>query len=52
MASGDLLKQLFRNYTNHDTPGFEAVAQQIIAEERQKNHHLRRAICNEVVCRD
>jgi len=40
MASGDLLKQIFRNSTDHDTPSFEAVAQQIIAEERQKNHHL------------
>ena len=40
MASGDLLKQLFRNYSDHNTPGFETVAQQIIAEERQKNHHV------------
>lgn len=40
MPNGDLLKQLFRNYKSSDNPGFEAVAQQIIAEERQKNHHV------------
>jgi hypothetical protein len=40
MPNGDLLKQLFRNYKSSDNPGFEAVAQQIIAKERQKNHHV------------
>lgn len=40
MPNGDLLKQLFRNYKHSDHPGFEAVAQQIIDEERQKNHHV------------
>jgi hypothetical protein len=40
VLNGDLLKQLFRNYKSSDNPGFEAVAQQIIAEERQKNHHV------------
>lgn len=40
MSNGDLLKQLFRNYKEHNNLGFEAVAQQIIAEERQKNHHV------------
>jgi hypothetical protein len=40
MPNGVLLRQLFRNYKGSDNPGFEAVAQQIIAEERQKNHHV------------
>lgn len=40
MSNGDLLKQLFRNYKEHNNLGFETVAQQIIAEERQKNHHV------------
>lgn len=40
MPNGDLLKQLFRNYKSSDNPSFEAVAQQIIAEEQQKNHHV------------
>jgi hypothetical protein len=54
MPNGDLLKQLFRNYKSSNNPGFEAVAQQIIVEERQKNHHvlandLQRILANESV---
>lgn len=40
MASGDLLKKLFRNYRRGDIEAFEAIALQIIAEEQQKNHHI------------
>lgn len=40
MSNGDLLKQLFRKYKSQDSGGFELIAQQIIDEERQKNHHL------------
>lgn len=40
MSSGDLLKQLFRKYKVGDDSGFETIAQQIIAQEREKNHHV------------
>jgi len=40
MASGDLLKQLFRTYKYGDNEGFEAVAWHIVDEEKQKNHHI------------
>ena len=40
MASGDLLKQLFRNYKYGDSESFEAVAWNIVDEEKQKNHHI------------
>lgn len=40
MASGKLLKQLFRNYRKHDYDGFHSTALQIIQEEQQKNHNI------------
>lgn len=40
MSSGDLLKQLFRKYKIGDDSGFETIARQIIAQEREKNHHV------------
>lgn len=40
MATGDLLKRLFRSYKQLDQEGFYAAAMEIIQEEQQKNHHL------------
>ncbi len=37
MASGDLLRQLFRGYAKRDDTTFRAVAEAIIQEERLKN---------------
>ncbi|MEZ4735581.1 MAG: hypothetical protein R3E79_51470 [Caldilineaceae bacterium] len=47
MPNSHLLKQLFRNNKHSDHPGFEAVAQPIIAEERQKNHRKLRTSAEE-----
>jgi SpoVK/Ycf46/Vps4 family AAA+-type ATPase len=40
MASGDLLRQLFRGYAKRDDTTFRAAAEAIIHEERLKNHRL------------
>ncbi len=40
MASGDLLRQLFRGYAKRDDATFRAAAESIIQEERLKNHRL------------
>lgn len=40
MASGELLKKLFKSYKQRDGEGFYAAAVQIIAEEQDKNHNL------------
>lgn len=38
MASGDLLKKLFRSFKQLDDEGFYAAALEIINQEKQKNH--------------
>lgn len=40
MASGTLLRRLFRGYANHDDGAFRAALLDIISEERAKNHRL------------
>jgi SpoVK/Ycf46/Vps4 family AAA+-type ATPase len=40
MASGELLKKLFKSYKQRDGEGFYAAAMQIVAEEQDKNHNL------------
>ncbi len=40
MASGDLLRKLFRGYAKHDDATFRAALDNIIEEERAKNHRL------------
>lgn len=40
MASGDLLRQLFRGYAKRDDTTFRTAANAIIQEERAKNHRL------------
>lgn len=40
MARADLLKKLFSSYTNNDRELFLKIAQEIIADERKKNHAL------------
>lgn len=40
MASGDLLKSLFRSFKQGDEERFYAIAQQIIAEEKRKSHNI------------
>lgn len=40
VSSGDVLRQLFRSFTNLDEAGFRSAAQEVIREERQKNHRL------------
>ena len=40
MANGKLLRQLLRSGTDGDVAAFRGVAEDLIAEERQKHHHL------------
>ena len=40
MANGKTLRQLIRSGTEGDFETFRGVAEQVIAEERQKHHHL------------
>lgn len=40
MARADLLKKLFSSYTNNDTELFIKIAQEIIDDERKKNHSI------------
>jgi SpoVK/Ycf46/Vps4 family AAA+-type ATPase len=40
MTSAHLLKDLFRNYKRRDEDGFYAIAMQIIAEEKRRNHNV------------
>lgn len=40
MAHGKLLKQLIKTGAEDDADAFRRVSQQVIAEERAKNHHL------------
>ena len=40
MANGKLLRQLFRSGTDGDVAAFRGIADEVIAEERQKHHHL------------
>jgi SpoVK/Ycf46/Vps4 family AAA+-type ATPase len=40
MANGDLLRQLFRGYAKRDDSTFRNAANEIIREERAKNHRL------------
>lgn len=40
MASGDLLKRLFTSYRRGDSKEFYIAAQELIAEEEQRNHHI------------
>lgn len=51
MASGDLLRRLFRAHAAHDDEAFRAAAADVIQEERLKNHRfladdLQRALSN------
>ena len=39
-ASGDLLRQIFRSYAKRDDGAFRAAAEEIIREERMKNHRM------------
>ena len=40
MANGKLLRQLIRSGSEGDLDAFRGVAKRVIAEERQKQHHL------------
>ena len=40
MSNGKLLRQLIRSGAEGDLDAFRGVAKQVIAEERQKQHHL------------
>lgn len=40
MASGDMLRKLFQSHQRRDDEAFAHYARQVIAEERQKHHHL------------
>ena len=40
MANGKLLRQLIRSGADGDLDVFRGIAKQVIAEERQKQHHL------------
>jgi hypothetical protein len=40
MASGDLLKRLFASYRRGDSKEFFIAAQELIAEEEQRKHHV------------
>lgn len=40
MANGNLLRQLMRSGADGDLDAFRGVAKKVIAEERQKQHHL------------
>ncbi|MBX3048973.1 MAG: ATP-binding protein [Anaerolineales bacterium] len=40
MASGDLLKKLFRSFKRQDTDAFYSAALEVIAEEKKKNHNV------------
>lgn len=40
MSSGDLLKRLFSSYRRGDSKDFFNAAQELIAEEEQRNHHV------------
>ncbi len=40
MASGDLLRRLFRGYAKHDDAAFRTALEDIVEEERAKNHRL------------
>lgn len=40
MASGDLLKKLFKSYQQRDDESFRTVAMDIVEGERRKNHHV------------
>lgn len=40
MARGDQLRRLFASYGNSDDPGFRKAANELIADERNKNHRL------------
>lgn len=40
MASGDYLKRLFKTFNSRDSEAFKAVALEIIADEKRKNHNV------------
>ena len=40
MASGKLLRQLFKGIAQGDEESYRAAAEQIIREQREKQHHL------------
>ena len=40
MSNGKLLRQLIRSGAEGDLDAFHGVAKQVIADERQKQHHL------------
>lgn len=40
MASGELLRKLFRGYARHDEAAFREVLKEIVDEERIKNHRV------------
>ncbi|MDO8441938.1 MAG: ATP-binding protein, partial [Polaromonas sp.] len=40
MANGKLLRQLIRSGLQGDLPNFRAASEAVIAEEREKKHHL------------
>ena len=53
MARADLLKKLFASYQRRDDPGFRAAAEEIVQEERKKQHpvlahELQRILTNSV----
>jgi hypothetical protein len=50
MVSGDLLRQLFRGYSNRDDSTFRAAAEAIIKEERAKNHRLLADDLERILC--
>jgi len=56
MTRSDLLKKMFQSYRNGDHTGFSAAAQQVIDDERKKNHvilanELERLLSNGAVAR-
>lgn len=40
MANGKLLRQLIRSGAEGDLDAFRSAAQEVVADERQKQHHL------------
>lgn len=49
MATGEQLKRLFKSYMQRDSEAFRAAAEDVIAEEYKKNHHLLAAELEQVL---
>src|SRR5579872_4428208 len=52
MARSDLLRRLFAAYSRADDRGFRAVAAEIIADERRKEHNLLASELEHALVRD